>query len=138
MCRPCVLQTTKIPSETSGAGATVGEGHEFDSCIQLLNGRMQVQWEAILEGVIIRLSARMDENEYMSFGISGAEGRTKMIGADVAVAYFNSEDNKFYAEDYILNAKSQVCEYRISNPNIFPYLNVFKCIRLVMESVRWK
>ncbi|XP_059352990.1 protein Skeletor, isoforms B/C-like isoform X2 [Daphnia carinata] len=101
------LTTTKIPSETGGSGATIGEGHEFDSCIQLLNGRMQVQWEAILEGIIIRLSARMDENEYMSFGISGAEGRTKMIGADVAVAYFNSEDNKFYAEDYILNAKSQ-------------------------------
>jgi len=73
---------------------------------------MQVQWEAILEGVIIRLSAKMDENEYMSFGISGAEGRTKMIGADVAVAYFNSDDNKFYAEDYIIDAKSQVLFYR--------------------------
>lgn len=69
---------------------------------------MQVQWEAILEGVIIRLSARMDENEYMAFGISGAEGRTRMIGADVVVAYFNSDDSKFYADDYILNAKSQV------------------------------
>ena len=70
---------------------------------------MQVQWEAILEGVIIRLSARMDENEYMSFGISGAEGRTRMIGADVVVAYFNSDDSKFYADDYTLSAKSQVC-----------------------------
>lgn len=70
---------------------------------------MQVQWEAILEGVIIRLSARMDENEYMSFGISGDEGRTRMIGGDVVVAYFNSNDGKFYADDYILNAKSQVC-----------------------------
>lgn len=109
------LQTTKIPSETGSTSPSAGQSHEFDSCIQLLNGRMQVQWEAILEGVIIRLSARMDENEYMSFGISGEEGRTKMIGADVAVAYFNSDDNKFYAEDYILNAKSMVWEY-ISSP----------------------
>nr|CAH0099112.1 unnamed protein product [Daphnia galeata] len=101
------LTTTKSPSEMSSTAATTGQqSHEFDSCIQLLNGRMQVQWEAILDGVIIRLSARMEENEYMSFGISGAEGRTKMIGADVAVAYFNSDDNKFYAEDYILNAKA--------------------------------
>lgn len=69
---------------------------------------MQVQWEAILEGVIIRLSARMDENEYMAFGISGAEGRTRMIGGDIVVAYFNSDDGKFHADDYILNAKSQV------------------------------
>lgn len=104
-------QTTKSPSEVGSTDATLagaGQGHEFDSCIQLLNGRMQVQWEAILEGVIIRLSARMDENEYMSFGISGAEGKTQMIGADVAVAYYNSDDNKFYAGDYILNAKAQV------------------------------
>ncbi len=78
---------------------------------------MQVQWEAILEGVIIRLSARMDENEYMSFGISGAEGKTQMIGADVAVAYYNSDDNKFYADDYILNAKAQVSILRLSCQN---------------------
>ncbi|XP_046462387.1 protein Skeletor, isoforms B/C-like isoform X2 [Daphnia pulex] len=103
------LTTTKSPSEVDSTDATAGggQGHEFDSCIQLLNGRMQVQWEAILEGVIIRLSARMDENEYMSFGISGAEGKTQMIGADVTVAYYNSDDNKFYADDYILNAKAQ-------------------------------
>ena len=114
-----ILQTTKSPSEMSSTAATTGQqSHEFDSCIQLLNGRMQVQWEAILDGVIIRLSARMDENEYMSFGISGAEGRTKMIGADVAVAYFNSDDNKFYAEDYILNAKAMVWKYILS-PSVY-------------------
>jgi hypothetical protein len=60
----------------------------------------------------------MEENEYMSFGISGAEGRTKMIGADVAVAYFNSDDNKFYAEDYILNAKAMVWKYILS-PSVY-------------------
>lgn len=69
---------------------------------------MQVQWEAVLDGVIIRLSARMDEDEYMAFGISGAEGKTRMIGADVTVAYFNRDDSKFQADDYYLSAKSQV------------------------------
>lgn len=73
---------------------------------------MQVQWEAILDGVIIRLSARMDETEYMAFGLSGAEGRTQMIGGDVAVAYFNRDDGKFYVDDYLLNAKSQVNIFR--------------------------
>ena len=82
--------------------------HEFDSCIELLDGRMQVQWESILDGVIIHLSARMDENEYMAFGISGAEGRTRMIGGDVTVAYFNADDGKFHAVDYYLSSKSQV------------------------------
>jgi len=97
------MQTTKNPSAGSES-----QQHDFDSCIQLLNGRMQVQWEAVLDGVIIRLSARMDEDEYMAFGISGGEGRTRMIGGDVTVAYFNRDDAKFHADDYFLSAKSQV------------------------------
>ena len=69
---------------------------------------MQVQWKAIVSGVIIRLSGKMDENEYMAFGISGAEGRTQMVGGDVAVTYFDKETGKFHAKDYVLSAKSQV------------------------------
>ena len=94
--------TTKAPSPGTNPA------HEFDSCIELLDGRMQVQWESILDGVIFRLSARMDDNDYMAFGISGVDGRTRMIGGDVTVAYFNSDDNQFHADDYHLSSKSQV------------------------------
>lgn len=69
---------------------------------------MQVQWLAILEGVIIRLSARIADNEYMAFGLSGAEGRSQMIGGDVTVAYYDAGDDAFHADDYVLKAKSQV------------------------------
>ena len=103
-----------------------GAQQEFDSCIQLLNGRLQVQWEAVLDGVIIRLSAKMDENEYAAFGISGAEGRTRMIGGDVTVVYFNSEDSKFHADDYHLGAKSQVGNIFIISILIVQYLYFLK------------
>ena len=69
---------------------------------------MQVQWDAHVNGVIIRLSARMADNEYMAFGISGADGRTQMIGADVTVAYHEANTDKFHAVDYYISSKSQV------------------------------
>lgn len=74
----------------------------------MLNGRMQVQWDAVVDGVVIRLSAKMDESEYAAFGLSGAEGRTLMIGGDVTVAWLDATTGKFHADDYILSAKSQV------------------------------
>lgn len=69
---------------------------------------MQVQWDAVVDGVVIRLSAKMDESEYAAFGLSGAEGRTLMIGGDVTVAWLDATTGKFHADDYILSAKSQV------------------------------
>lgn len=68
---------------------------------------MQVQWDAVVDGVVIRLSAKMDESEYAAFGLSGAEGRTLMIGGDVTVAWLDATTGKFHADDYILSAKSQ-------------------------------
>ena len=95
-----VTTTTKPTSSVQGT--------EFSSCIELLNGNMQVQWDAHVNGVIIRLSARMADNEYMAFGISGADGRTQMIGADVTVAYHEANTDKFHAVDYYISSKSQV------------------------------
>lgn len=40
--------------------------------------------------VQITLSARLRKEQYMAFGISGAEGRPAMLGADVVVAYWDS------------------------------------------------
>lgn len=43
----------------------------------------------------------------MSFGLSGEDGKSVMIGGDVAVAWVDKETLKGYAEDYFLDAKSQ-------------------------------
>ena len=103
----CVLQTTSTAPVPTAERPDFSQ-IEFGSCIELLAGKMQVQWAAIVNGVIIRLSGRIDEKEYMAFGLSGAEGRTQMIGGDVTVAYLNAADGSFHVDDYILSAQSQV------------------------------
>lgn len=39
----------------------------------------------------ITLAARLRKEQYMAFGISGAEGRPAMLGADVVVAYWDTK-----------------------------------------------
>lgn len=48
-----------------------------------------------------------DDNEYMSFGLSGDDNHSVMVKGDVVVAWVDKETLKGYAEDYYLEAKSQ-------------------------------
>lgn len=59
----------------------------------------------------------VENREYMSFGISGDEGRSQMVGGDVVVAWVDKETLKGYAEDYYLEAKSQCSGPRGSCPD---------------------
>lgn len=58
-----------------------------------------------------------DDNEYMSFGVSGDVGNSLMIGGDVVVAWVNRLTGKGYAQDYFLEAKSQCSGNRGSCPD---------------------
>lgn len=56
---------------------------------------------------IFNLFSFPDDNEYMSFGVSGNPQKSDMIGGDVVVAWVNRLTGKGYAQDYFLEAKSQ-------------------------------
>lgn len=43
-------------------------------------------------------------DDYMAFGVSGAEGRAQMLGADVAVARFDARLQRGFATDYNVTA----------------------------------
>lgn len=58
-----------------------------------------------------------EDGEYMSFGISGEEDHSRMVGADVAVAWVDRATLKGYAADYFLDAKSQCAGQRGSCPD---------------------
>lgn len=60
-----------------------------------------------LIGVIYFYFCFSDDGEYMSFGLSGDESKSVMIGGDVVVAWVDKETLKGYAEDYYLKDKSQ-------------------------------
>lgn len=73
----------------------------------MLPGRLQVKWEVQDENLIVELVGRVKENEYMAFGLSGAQGRPQMVGGDVVVAFYDKNARVFRAEDYYLSHLSQ-------------------------------
>lgn len=90
-----VLQTTTTPRPI------------YDNCRELLPNKMQVKWEMQGEYIIIDLYGRIADNQYMSFGLSGANGRAQMSQADVTVAFYDTNARVFRAEDYYLSDLSQ-------------------------------
>ncbi|XP_028176410.1 protein Skeletor, isoforms B/C-like [Ostrinia furnacalis] len=64
----------------------------------------QVSWEKFGNQITIELAARIDENEYMGFGISGSDSKTQMLGADLAVAYYDAKMQRALATDYNVTA----------------------------------
>lgn len=53
-----------------------------------------------------------EEDEYMSFGISGSETSSQMEGADVVIAYM--DEVRGHVVDYNITAKAPVCKYNQS------------------------
>ncbi|XP_076668172.1 protein Skeletor, isoforms B/C isoform X4 [Andrena cerasifolii] len=80
---------------------------ELTNCKEMLEGRVQVQWEMIGEDIHIRVSARIREDQYVAFGLSGSEGKPEMIGGDVVVIAYNNRTGKFIAVDYYMSDYAQ-------------------------------
>ncbi|XP_067210806.1 protein Skeletor, isoforms B/C isoform X2 [Linepithema humile] len=117
---PPALGQTKI---TTSSTPRPKEGTVIN-CKEMLQGRVQVQWELMNEDVQIRLSGRIEENQYIAFGLSGQQGRARMMGGDVVVVGFDNITGKFFAEDYHVsdlaqcNGKRGVCpDKRIGGRN---------------------
>lgn len=99
------------------------------NCRELLDGRLQVKWEIQGDHVLIELYGRIKEDQYMGFGISGAQGRAQMVGADVVIAFYDRKTRVFRAEDYFLSQLAQcdgkqgVCpDERIGGKNDIQFL----------------
>ncbi|KAJ8920299.1 hypothetical protein NQ315_011960 [Exocentrus adspersus] len=67
----------------------------------------EVRWAVAGDSIVLQLVAKLEDGEYMSFGISGDNSRSVMIGGDVAVAWVDKQTLKGYAEDYYLSDKAQ-------------------------------
>lgn len=65
-----------------------------------------MSWEIFGEQITFELAGQVKEDEYMSFGISGSEERSQMLGSDVAVAYMDGFSG--YALDYNITALTPV------------------------------
>ncbi|KAG6456795.1 hypothetical protein O3G_MSEX009954 [Manduca sexta] len=67
----------------------------------------EARWAVAGDSIVIQLVAKLEDGEYMSFGISGDPHHSQMVGGDVAVAWLNQTTLKGNAVDYYLDAKSQ-------------------------------
>lgn len=65
----------------------------------------------------LKIYFHLDDNEYMSFGVSSDTQNSAMIGGDVVVSWVNRLTGKGYAQDYFLDAKSQCSGSRGSCPD---------------------
>ncbi|XP_018019886.1 protein Skeletor, isoforms B/C, partial [Hyalella azteca] len=77
----------------------------FPNCVQLAPN-FKVEWEGKGDSLEIRLTAEIDENQYMSFGLSPRQGEPVMENSDVVVAYYDSADGSYHAVDYSITART--------------------------------
>ncbi|XP_050530488.1 protein Skeletor, isoforms B/C [Daktulosphaira vitifoliae] len=72
-------------------------------CVQL-HKKLQVTWQVFGPYITIRLAGQVDEKDYMAFGFSGSDNNAQMMGADIAITYFDGFRGQ--AVDYNVTALS--------------------------------
>ncbi|XP_026829942.1 protein Skeletor, isoforms B/C isoform X3 [Ooceraea biroi] len=77
----------------------------------------EVRWAVAGDSIVVQLVAKLDNGQYMSFGLSADVDRSMMLGGDVTVAWVDKQTLQGYAIDYILDAKSQCSGRRGSCPD---------------------
>ncbi|CAK1594785.1 unnamed protein product [Parnassius mnemosyne] len=77
----------------------------------------EVRWAVAGDSIVLQLVAKLEDDEYMSFGISGNPEHSEMVGGDVAVAWVDKSTLKGYSVDYYLDAKSQCAGVHGSCPD---------------------
>lgn len=75
------------------------------NCVQL-HKDFQVHWEIFGPQITMQLVGQINETDYMSFGLSGSEDSSQMLGSDIAVAYIDGF--RGFATDYNITALSPV------------------------------
>lgn len=110
----------------------------YSNCRELLDERLQVQWELQGDWVQIQLAARIRDDQYMSFGLSGESGRSSMVGGDVVVAFYDTDRGAFRAEDYYMSATSQVCSVCFCTVEQWNATEKNKRVTHWCVTVRWK
>ncbi|CAL1280275.1 unnamed protein product [Larinioides sclopetarius] len=76
----------------------------------------EIRWIMDGEDIVMQLVARLEPNEYMSFGLSKNDTKSQMEKADAIVAWIDKR-GKGHAQDYYLGSKEQCVGRRGSCPD---------------------
>lgn len=104
------------------------------NCRQL-HKDFRVSWEVFGPQITIQLAGQVMEDEYMSFGLSGSETSSQMLGADVVVAYIAGA--RGYATDYNITSLAPVCTFYTNKCFLQINLIIINCL-LVRSSIGTK
>ncbi|KFM69923.1 Protein Skeletor, isoforms D/E, partial [Stegodyphus mimosarum] len=105
-----IPENLNVPADLQEFKALVRNEVKFDNCLEVFPGVMQVSWKVLGEEIYFQLAGHADVNEYLAFGLSADKDHAVMVGADVAVAFFDSEANRARVVDYYLSTKSQCAD----------------------------
>ncbi|CAG7836850.1 unnamed protein product [Allacma fusca] len=78
---------------------------------------LEVRWAVAGESVVMQLVGKIDQGDYMSFGLSGDDSRSEMVGGDVVVGWFDKSTQRGHVVDYFLDSKSQCSGRRGTCPD---------------------
>ncbi|XP_064074896.1 protein Skeletor, isoforms B/C isoform X1 [Vanessa tameamea] len=94
----------------------------------------EVRWAVAGDSIVLQLVAKLEDGEYMSFGVSGVNDHSQMVGGDVAVAWVDKTTLKGFSEDYYLDAKSQCAGVHGSCPDhkIAPNTNSIRVLNAAL------
>ncbi|XP_043788690.1 protein Skeletor, isoforms B/C [Apis laboriosa] len=77
----------------------------------------EVRWAVAGDSIVAQLVGKLDDGQYMAFGLSADPERSLMVGGDAVVAWVDKQTLQGYAVDYFLDAKSQCSGGRGSCPD---------------------
>ncbi|XP_017796609.1 PREDICTED: protein Skeletor, isoforms B/C [Habropoda laboriosa] len=77
----------------------------------------EVRWAVAGDSIVAQLVGKLDDGEYMAFGLSANPERSLMVGGDAVVAWVDKETLQGYAVDYFFDSKSQCSGGRGSCPD---------------------
>nr|XP_022918431.1 protein Skeletor, isoforms B/C isoform X1 [Onthophagus taurus] len=106
---PPALNQTKIspPWWYNPTVPTLGPTRSTSNCRQFLDKRLQVRWTLLEDKIKVTLDARIEDDQYVAFGLSGDQHHSKMIGGDVTVVFYDTHDEMFKAVDYYMSTTAQ-------------------------------
>ncbi|XP_022080796.1 protein Skeletor, isoforms B/C-like [Acanthaster planci] len=79
----------------------------FDHCEVLSDNEFHVRWKVEAPNIKVELAGRVEPGNYLAFGLSGSDTRTRMVGSDVTVAWMDQTTMSPMVVDYRLHSRAQ-------------------------------
>lgn len=78
----------------------------------------ELRWVMDGDDIVMQLVGRVDEGEYMAFGLGKDDSKSDMVNSDAVVTWIDTKTGKGHAVDYFLGSKEQCVGTSGSCPDV--------------------